>query len=117
MPTNRKKYIKEYMKNYSSTDKYKKYQMNYYNKNKERLQKLQREYYHKNKNDPTKSHYLEKRLLLQKKYYHSKLSNTIHYKKSVNQKAKEEAQKAGRKKSKHYLSIRIHYGSFVIKFK
>lgn len=72
MVTNNKEYMKAYMKEYNLTDKCRDYKMSYYDKNKEKLKKMQRDYYHLHKLDPNYSHFLEKRLELQKKAYSEK---------------------------------------------
>lgn len=79
--------------------------MNYYQKNKEKIKALQREYYHKYKNDPTKSHFIEKRLQLQRDKYKEKNPNCKNYNKNYN------------KKEKYFHEIRFNYGSFIIRFK
>ena len=78
--------------------------MNYYEKNKERIKALQREYYHKYKNDPTKSHFLEKRLQSQRDKYKEKNPSGKKY-------------NLLRKKEKHFPCIRFNQGLFIIRLK
>jgi len=107
---NSKKYIKEYMSKYNLTDKCREYKMSYYEKNKEKLKKLQRDYYHKHKFDETKSHYLEKRLILQKKYYKEKNPNSVNYENHMNK-------KKSIRSFKSVPTIKLNYGNYIIKFK
>ena len=80
------------------------YRKNYYEKNKEHIKALQRKYYHKYKDNPEKSHYLKKRLKIQREKYkenkpNSKVYNTVRL-----------------KKEKHYPIIRFNYGNWIINF-
>lgn len=72
MPTNEKDYMAKYMSKYNLTDKCREYKMSYYDKNKEKIKEQQKQYYHKYKYDESKSHFLEKRLEMQKKAYREK---------------------------------------------
>ena len=80
--------------------------MNYYEKNKERIKALQRKYYHKYKNDPTKSHFIEKRLQAQRDKYKEKYPNGRQLKNKIHM-----------KKEKHYPRIRFNQGLFIISLK
>jgi len=59
MVTNNKKYMSEYMSKYNLTDKCRKYKMDYYWRNKEKIKGFQRYYYHKYKSNPEYSHSLK----------------------------------------------------------
>ncbi len=104
MPTNNKNYMREYMKKYNKLDKTLEYKMSYYYQNRERLKKLQREYYHKYKNDETKSHYLQKRLKLQRDNYAEEKGSVRKY------------ECKGFYKTKNFYSMRINKGEYIIEF-
>lgn len=102
MPSNNKIYMKNYMKKYNLLDKNREYKMSYYEKNKEHIKALQRKYYHQHKNNPNKSHFLQKRLNLQKKYYKEKNPNCNNY---INHMS-----------AKIDYEIKFNYGNWIIKF-
>ena len=104
MPTNKKEYMLKYMSKYNLTDKCKEYKKSYYEKNKEKIKQQQREYYHKYKYDPSKSHFLEKRLKLQREAYSKKRLFVTPYKHSVKFYSKK-------------IPFKINRGSFLISFK
>jgi len=79
------------------------YYEKYYEKNKERIKNHQRKYYHIYKDDPTKSHFLEHRLKLQRDKYKEKYPNGKQYKYNLY-----------RKKEKHFPCIRFNHGLFII---
>lgn len=83
MVTNDKEYMKAYMSEYNLTDKCRDYKMSYYEKNKEKIKARARYYYHKHKHDPNYSHFLEKRLELQRKAYSEKKMFVTPYNHSV----------------------------------
>ena len=74
------------------------YYKKYYEKNKEKIKDHQRKYYHKYKDDPTKSHFLEHRLKLQRDKYKEKNPNAISY----------------NKRQKYFYEIRFNHGLFNI---